>query len=109
MKCKCGHDKSSHPDGWRGCIETDANGGLCDCRKFEHVTTKPKPRRKPKPFTRWRWDRENDKELGPDRIDYDGRLFIRVEQHDVDQTKNVIALVRALNAARVVLPKKARR
>lgn len=105
MKCKCGHEKGSHgKDGvcWKF---IDSQGVYCWCSNF---TGKPKSRRRAKPFRRWAWDRENEVKLGPDGILFDGELFVSVVQDDLSQTKNVIELVRLLNRARVILPKRRR-
>lgn len=74
--------------------------------------TPVKPNPRAKPAKRWTWDRDNDNLLGPDRIDFDGKLFCRLEQtddRDLAHTRNVIAMVRALNDSGVVLPKARRR
>ena len=99
----CGRHKKSSNVCKRRLTPTSASWKRCDGCCAEHGPKPRKPKeRKPAPFARWSVRKPNGYARG---IEFDGLTVLQLSEGTVRNEEMVPIVVRALNAAKVVLPK----
>lgn len=101
MKCKCGHEKSAHDEDGVCWKLIDGQGSCCRCGNF---SWKPKPLRRARPFKRWSVYRE----MGVPSQLLCGNYVVLVLSGVLGHNESGGEIAKALNRARVVLPKRGR-